>query len=258
MAEQGGDGEPVGEGADHRRLGAGAHVADPCRGVLLVGPGDQVDDRGGDEQPGGERLHPPQVPLPPEIDRRHHRDGHAADATRRSSASVSTDVTSLCTLREQSRIGRQRANSVVVSAASRSHSGKMPTNSVKATAAAIARPDAERHPHRRRARRRRRVGHPGADHDPQVQEGGDDRRHHGDDRQGVAVLVDAGPDDAELGDEPARERHAGLGDEEHRQGERRAAGAGAPRPRKASRTVSRSPRRATRATTANVPATITA
>ena len=78
MPEEGGDGEPVGECADHRRLGAGAHVADPGRGAVLVGPGDQVHDRRSDEHPGGERLHPPEVPLPPDVDRRHRGSGHVA------------------------------------------------------------------------------------------------------------------------------------------------------------------------------------
>ena len=43
MAEQGGDGEPVGERADHRRLGEGADVADPAV-LLLLPAGDEEDD----------------------------------------------------------------------------------------------------------------------------------------------------------------------------------------------------------------------
>ena len=54
---------------------------------------------------------------------------------------------------------------------------------------------------------------------------------HGDDGQRVAVLVDAGLDHAELGDEAGRQRHAGLGEQEHRQRQRRATACGWPSPR---------------------------
>ena len=70
-----------------------------------------------------------------------------------------------------------------------SQSGKKPTTRVKATDRVM------RDGRGRRARARARVvvaglgfGDPHADHDAQVQERGDDRRHHGDDRDRVAVL----------------------------------------------------------------------
>ena len=81
MTEQRGDGEPVGERTDHRRFGARSHVADPGGAVVLVGAGDEVDDRGEHEEAGGERLHPPQIPLPSHVHRRKHRNGHDPDAT---------------------------------------------------------------------------------------------------------------------------------------------------------------------------------
>ena len=65
VAEQRGDGEPVGERADHRRLGDRPDVADPARPVLLVRPGDDVHDRGGGtSSPVANGLHPPQVAEP--------------------------------------------------------------------------------------------------------------------------------------------------------------------------------------------------
>ena len=63
-------------------------------------------------------------------------------------------------------------------------------------------------------------GEPHADHDPQVQERGDDGGHHGDHGEDVAALVDGGLDHAELGDEAGGERHAGLGEQEHGERER--------------------------------------
>ena len=64
------------------------------------------------------------------------------------------------------------------------------------------------------------VGHPDADHDPQVQERGDHRGDHGDDRKRVAVLVHRGLDDTELGDEAARQRDTRLGEQQHGQPDR--------------------------------------
>ena len=46
VAEQRRHGEPVGQRADHRRLGAGPHVADPRGAVVLVLRGDEEDDGG--------------------------------------------------------------------------------------------------------------------------------------------------------------------------------------------------------------------
>ena len=56
MAEQGGDREPVGEAADHRRLGERLHVAEPGI-VRLERAGDDEHRRHHDQQAGGGDLH---------------------------------------------------------------------------------------------------------------------------------------------------------------------------------------------------------
>ena len=62
VAEQRRDREPVGQRADHRRLGAGLHVADPALRVRPDGhDGHDVDQRGQDEQTRGHSLHPAQA-----------------------------------------------------------------------------------------------------------------------------------------------------------------------------------------------------
>lgn len=46
VPEEGGDGEPVGQGADHAGFGGGGHIARPGSGALVRGPGgEHVDDR---------------------------------------------------------------------------------------------------------------------------------------------------------------------------------------------------------------------
>ncbi len=60
MAEQGGHREPVGERADHCRLGDSAYVADPRSGVLVELRNDE-DHRGDDQQRRGHRLHTTEV-----------------------------------------------------------------------------------------------------------------------------------------------------------------------------------------------------
>ncbi len=62
MPEQGGDREPVGQGADHRRLGAGVHEAPDAR--IGHAQGGQVDDRGGHQQRQRDQLHPAQPGRP--------------------------------------------------------------------------------------------------------------------------------------------------------------------------------------------------
>ena len=93
-----------------------------------------------------------------------------------------------------------------------SQPGKMPTKIVKTTAAAIARPIENGIADGLVGIRR--IADPHRHHDPQIEERCHDRGQHGDDRDGVAVDFDRGLDDAELGDEAARERHAGLGEQE--------------------------------------------
>jgi hypothetical protein len=56
VMEQGDDGEPVGDGADHRRLGGACHVVQP-RVARLQGGGEDIDDAGGGEQAGCDDLH---------------------------------------------------------------------------------------------------------------------------------------------------------------------------------------------------------
>ena len=60
VAEQRRDGKPVGECADHRRLGGGLDVADPRR-LVLERPGDDEHDGGEHQQGRREKLHPPQI-----------------------------------------------------------------------------------------------------------------------------------------------------------------------------------------------------
>ena len=69
MTEQCGDREPVGERADHRRLGEGADGSDG-RVVRLLPAGDEVDDRDEHQQTERERLHPAHRCAPLEIVRR--------------------------------------------------------------------------------------------------------------------------------------------------------------------------------------------
>ncbi|GAA3100956.1 hypothetical protein GCM10020254_53130 [Streptomyces goshikiensis] len=58
--EEGGDGEPVRERADHAGFGCGRDVAGPGAGAGVLGPlGECVDQRDQDEQPGRGGLHPP-------------------------------------------------------------------------------------------------------------------------------------------------------------------------------------------------------
>ena len=58
VAEQRGDSEPVGEGADHRRLGRRLDVADPRR-LVLEHAGDDEHNGGEHQQTSGKQLHPP-------------------------------------------------------------------------------------------------------------------------------------------------------------------------------------------------------
>ncbi len=133
VSEQRRDREPVGERADHRRLRERPHVADPTRAVLLVRPGDEVDAGGEDEQPGREQLHPPQVAEPDRIVSGHQWSRHRSNAH---GTTPQRGAVAPC----GSRRHRHRANCVVVSAASSSHSGKNPTRSVNPAASAIASP----------------------------------------------------------------------------------------------------------------------
>ena len=57
MAEQRGDREPVGQSADHRRLGEGLHIAEPGIGSFELTGGDE-HRRHDQQQPGCRRLHP--------------------------------------------------------------------------------------------------------------------------------------------------------------------------------------------------------
>ena len=62
VAEQCGDREPVGQGADHRCLGPCLQVAEPPVRARADGHDrDRVDRGGQDEQPGGHGLHPAQT-----------------------------------------------------------------------------------------------------------------------------------------------------------------------------------------------------
>ncbi len=61
--EQRGDGEPVGQGAHHRGLGEGGHVAEP-RVARLEGPRHHEQHGGGEQQPEGHRLHAGEVVRP--------------------------------------------------------------------------------------------------------------------------------------------------------------------------------------------------
>ena len=96
--------------------------------------------------------------------------------------------------------------------------GKRPTPRVTSAHATRARPAANGHPDGAGL-----AGlldrHVHRHDDPQVQEGGDDRREHGDDRQPGGPRLDRGGDHVELGEEARRERHAGLGEEEQGEGE---------------------------------------
>ncbi len=59
MPEEGGDGEPVGERADHAGLGRRGHVPRPGSGALVGGPlGEDVHDGDEQQQAGGGELHP--------------------------------------------------------------------------------------------------------------------------------------------------------------------------------------------------------
>ena len=78
VAEQGGDGEPVGEGADHRRLRCRLEVADPGR-LLLERPSEHEHDGGEHQQPRGEQLHPSQIAGALDVGRRQRM--HRRDAT---------------------------------------------------------------------------------------------------------------------------------------------------------------------------------
>ena len=60
VPEQGRDGEPIGERTDHRRLGERLDVADRAVAVAERA-GQDVHDRRGQEQSGGDELHVPQA-----------------------------------------------------------------------------------------------------------------------------------------------------------------------------------------------------
>ena len=62
MAKQGGNGEPVGDAADHGGLRRGPDVAEP--GMLgLIHPGDHEDDPHQNQEPGRPDLHPVKIAL---------------------------------------------------------------------------------------------------------------------------------------------------------------------------------------------------
>ena len=69
VPEDGGDGEPVGAGADHGGLGA---RIDEAEDAVVVAAGEHVDDRGEHEQPGGDEAHLPQVTAALGVERRVH------------------------------------------------------------------------------------------------------------------------------------------------------------------------------------------
>ena len=58
VPEQRGDGEPVGQRADHRGLGGRPHVADPAPTSAAEQHAGEEDHGGEQEQPGGQPLHP--------------------------------------------------------------------------------------------------------------------------------------------------------------------------------------------------------
>ena len=76
VAEDRGDGEPVGAGTDHRGLGAGV---DEAEHAVVMAAGQHVDDGGEDEQPGGDEPHPTQVAAALGVERRvdHEAEGTA-------------------------------------------------------------------------------------------------------------------------------------------------------------------------------------
>ncbi len=58
VAEEGGDGEPVGERADHAGLGGGGDIARPGAGAGVLGPlGEDVDHGHEQQEPGGGEFH---------------------------------------------------------------------------------------------------------------------------------------------------------------------------------------------------------
>jgi len=59
MAEQRSDGEPVGEPADHRRLGGCLDITPRTR-TVAHGPADHVHHRGDQQQAAGDPFHPAQ------------------------------------------------------------------------------------------------------------------------------------------------------------------------------------------------------
>ena len=75
VPEQRGDGEPVGQRADHRGLGGGPHVADPGAGVPAEQHAGEEDERRPAEQPGGQPLHPGEVAGPLRVVERRRRAG---------------------------------------------------------------------------------------------------------------------------------------------------------------------------------------
>ena len=75
MAEERGHGEPVGEGADHRRLGGGVDEA-PHPAVVEAQGGDE-DDRSEDEQAGGDEAHAAQAGPAPLVRRGLLEEAHA-------------------------------------------------------------------------------------------------------------------------------------------------------------------------------------
>ncbi len=60
MAEQRGDREPVGQPADHRRLGKGADKADRRVGRFVIARG-EIDECHRHQQSGGDEAHPAQA-----------------------------------------------------------------------------------------------------------------------------------------------------------------------------------------------------
>ena len=138
--------------------------------------------------------------------------------------------------------------------ASISQVGKKPTATVKPTDRAMAMPV---HTGTRTASRavvgRLGLGEPHRHHDPQVQEGCDHRCDHRDDGDGVALLFDGSLDHRELGDEARRQRHSGLGEQQHGHARARRQVRFAQARGTTSRSVAPSPVRPTIVTTANVP-----
>lgn len=68
MAEEGGDGEPVGQRADHPGLGRCTDVSEPPRPAPCLAPlAGQEDDGRADQESQRHRLHPPQIAQPLDV-----------------------------------------------------------------------------------------------------------------------------------------------------------------------------------------------